>query len=237
MKFRNAEPGEIDFFVGAACEKDVPTEALKSLLFPLLTMLINAFSVRSKDLIVATAPQQLYRLGGDGEAQMDSGMRVQVRSRPTLSESTIASAFPAFFEALAKLSPEDSRRVAVAMRRYQSSMSEADPVDRFCDLWEVCEFLAKCIRRPNGKSVGGKVDFTIAYGVGLQIGEKPDAVLRNVVQPLYDIRKDLVHNAIEDPSKFIGMTDILERVAEQLIRFTFAMAREPDAQINMLLSS
>lgn len=237
VKFRNVERGEIDFFVGIDCENDVPTETLKSLLSPVLTTFISTFSVRLGDIIVATAPHQLYRLGDNGEAQMDHGMMAAVRSRPTIADTGISSAFPAFFETWNKLSPEDSRRVGVAMRRYQNSMSEADPVDRFCDLWEVCEFLAKCIRKPNGRAVGGKIDSVIAYGVGLQIDRKPDIVLRRIVKPLYDMRKDLVHNAIEDASKFIAMTSVLERVAVQLIRFTFAMGAEPDAQIDRLLSS
>lgn len=75
----------------------------------------------------------------------------------------------------------------------------------------------------------------IAYGISTQMGLPKEVVLKKLIQPLYDVRKDLVHNAVEDPSGFNELTNVLEDVTIQLIRLVFRMGDEAAHHINRVL--
>jgi hypothetical protein len=240
VNFRNVEPGEIDFFVGVGCSKEVPMDALERALPPLIVTFMVSLATRLGDIIVTTAPPQLSKVMDCSQSKMESRFNVYVRNRPTLAPETIEATFPAFFDIVTKMSAENSRRVAVAMRRYQSSMSETDPVDRFCDLWETCEFLAECAKsahRDAGRKIGGHIDFTIAFVVASNMGRNRNDVHAKAIKKLYDIRGDLVHNAVEDPEGILGMVHVMEDVAVQMIRYTFSMGQGSAPHLEKMLAT
>lgn len=235
--FRNAEQGEIDFFIGAGCSKDVPLDVLETALSNLIVTFMMSLATRPGDLIVATAPPLLSKVLDNGQYQTHTGLNVYVRNKPRLAPEVIEAAFPAFFNTITKLSAENSRRFAVAMRRYQSSMSETDPVDRFCDLWEACEFLARCARTHDGKKIGGHIDSIIAFVIASNMGRNRNDIHTKAIKKLYDIRGDLAHNAVEDPEGFQGMVHVMEEAAVQMIRYTFSMGPEIAPHLERILAN
>lgn len=237
VSFRNVEPGEVDFFIGVVCLREVPMDVLRDYLSPLVVMFIMSLATRLDDVIVMTAPPMLSKLMGDGRSQVRAALKVEVRDRPRLTPEAIQAAFPAFFDAVANLNAEKKRLVAVAMRRYQDSMSETDLVDRFCDLWETCEFLGKCVQTDSGRKVGGHTDSVIAFVVASVMRRNRNHGHTKAIGRLYDIRKDLVHNAVEDPEGFEGMVQVMEEVAAQMIRYTFSIGPGSAPHLERMLAS
>ena len=111
-------------------------------------------------------------------------------------------------------SDEERERVRVASRRYHSAIIENDLVDRFCDLWEACEFMAP----RKSRQVKGKLSERISYDLANQLSISKADLENRYIKPYYDLRNDIVHNAVELPDKIREAVKVLEVLAAQMIR-------------------
>ena len=109
---------------------------------------------------------------------------------------------------------DEAAYLDVACRRFITAIQEADPIDKFCDFWEVCEFLSKNLHRKGLSTPVARVAKVLSDHT-----KKRKADLdKLIVQPLYSIRIDIVHNTIEKPEKIDGKLLLLEEVARELIK-------------------
>ena len=86
-----------------------------------------------------------------------------------------------------------------------SGKQESDPIDRYCDFWEACEFLCKAPKF--------KPDHRLAKMLEDATGMNQNFLKTKIVGRLYDLRKDIVHNAIEDIERIKKAAVILEDIA------------------------
>jgi hypothetical protein len=63
-----------------------------------------------------------------------------VRERRSVTSELASQAAEIFVADRAGMSPLEARALAVVARSYLTSLSEADQVNKYCDLWESCEF-------------------------------------------------------------------------------------------------
>ena len=95
----------------------------------------------------------------------------------------------------------------------------------------------KDLKAKDGKRIKGQgCAPRIAYAVAQQT-QLPRNRLTVLVNYLYKIRNDVVHNSIENPDRFDSMTTFLELVAEQTFRFRFSMTPTPCAELANYLST
>lgn len=236
VEFRHAERGELDFVLGIATGEPIPSDALERALSPFLTAVVTGMAFKLDDRIINTAPLQIYRVLENGQMQFATSVKVRVEDRKVISSELIESTAPEILATLFTKGREGGNRIAAAARRYENSMRERDYIDRFSDLWEACEFIAQGAVRGDGRKVGGKVDSKIAYILGRAIGVEQDLLLKNVVGPLYNTRKDLVHNAVDNPEELAEQVSALEEVAEHLIRFSLCLGASRTMHIEKMLA-
>jgi hypothetical protein len=170
------------------------------------------------DFIVPTLSPQIGTLLDDGKKQMAASHTVLAMDKPLVTADNLKGTFPNFFNAIRSESPERQGCIAVAARRYINSLSETDPIDRFSDLWEACEFLVKGLSQNDGSPIKErKPELRIEYVVWQQT-ELPRQKLHSLVKKLYRIRNDLVHNAMEDPHDFESKLSLLDELAKHVLR-------------------
>lgn len=106
------------------------------------------------------------------------------------------------------------------------SITETNEIDKYCDLWETCEFATLGV---NAK--GGKVG-RIAQALSDHIGKiNPLFSKRNVennlrIKELYETRGAIVHNAIQNPLMLQESSRLLSEIALELIRFRLDLPYE-----------
>lgn len=102
-----------------------------------------------------------------------------------------------------------------------------DSVDRFCDAWEICEILSKQVR------ARGTVVSRVATAIAAHIGVKKEVAEKRLrLTMIYSIRKDLVHNGIEEPFKMVEGLPLVENIALELLRQQFALKYEGNSVID-----
>ena len=131
-----------------------------------------------------------------------------------------------------KVSP---RVMELALRRYFTSQAEPDPVDAFCDLWECLEFLSPKISG-NKWAIEGRIGHYLAQHSGVKKGK----IMNEWLRPLYDIRKDIVHNANENQEIIENSLHRISAIARAMIRHHLGLpykidpAMMPDSKPNRL---
>jgi Apea-like HEPN len=218
FKYKHADPGEVDFFIGIQCQQEVSSEILQRTFAPILTALVACASIYLEDFVVPVSRPQLRKLIDTGKAEHSASYLIHCMERPTIAEDDLRKMFPQVVNRLGSLAEEQQRRIVVAARRYVSSFGEEDPIDRYCDLWEAAEFLVKELKQRDGRRIRGNVVSRVAYAVAQQTG-LPARRLNAAIGQLYNIRNDVVHNAVEEPLKLDEMTRYMEIVTVQTFRF------------------
>lgn len=236
FKFNNAAPGEIDFFVGIQCQSAISPKLLQDSAEPFLEALVASASIYLDDFVVPVTPSHLLTSMDTGEKQQTNSYVVRALARPTISREDIKRVFQQFFSQVQILEPERRRGLVVAARRYLSSFGEVDPIDRYCDLWEACEFLVRNLTETSGRKIKGGITARMAYAVARQTGLSKPRLDTHLAQPLYEIRKNIVHNAIDDPEGFDHMTRYIEVTVNQIFRFVLGMPPAPSPELGELLA-
>jgi hypothetical protein len=100
-------------------------------------------------------------------------------------------------------------------------------------MWEACEFLVKDLSQRDGRRIKGGTSPVprIAYAVSEQTG-LPRRELHRVVNKLYAVRKDIVHNAVEDPLNFEQMLVLLDEITKQILRYALGMEGMPPINLS-----
>jgi hypothetical protein len=122
--------------------------------------------------------------------------------------------------------------LSAAARRFTSAVAESDSVDRYCDLWETCEFAT--LHEPGAK--GGVVG-RIAQALTNRLkAHHPKLTKRRTenaltLRALHKTRGRVVHEASESPADLAGSTRLLEAIAAELLRRNFNLPYTPNGVI------
>lgn len=225
------ECGEIDLRILVYSDEPFDFEVLEDVFPRFLHMLIAYFNYLFKDALIPVAPLQMVRPDSPGTVTCQPLPRV-VRSlaRSEYEEDFVKQALSRLAASSAPLSSTDLNILHVAARRMLAAQREEDLVDRYCDLWEVCEFLSQDV-----KAKGGKVG-RIAQALSDCIG-KPKAKIENGLglRELFSIRGAVVHEGVEDDQALRQNIDVLEAIASQLFRSKLGLAYRGSQTIDRLL--
>jgi hypothetical protein len=119
----------------------------------------------------------------------------------------------------------EKERIALdtAMRRYLTSLTEMDEVDKFSDLWETCEFATFDVKAKG--TIVSRISQALTNQMQRANIRRSKATVENTLQirTLYQVRKDLVHNAVENPARLQEHTALLSEIAVELIRFRLGL--------------
>ena len=118
-----------------------------------------------------------------------------VRQHRSIEVQEANSIIHNFLQQKAGMQAEEAAYLDVASRRFIPAIQETDPIDKFCDFWEVCEFLSKNL---HGKGLSTPVT-RVAKVLSDHTKKRKADLDKLIVQPLYSIRINIVHNAIENP--------------------------------------
>ena len=215
---KRARQGEIDIQIGLASPHEISFEQVYTLISPFALSLAAALSLTFNDLVLPVAPLQIRTVGSDGTSQIQNDMLMSVRTREDISAAEIASFLDMVSANRSAKSEEEQASLDVALRRFLSSLGEDDPIDRFCDLWEACEFLAK--RTKAKGDVVSRIAQTLADHTRLNKKKLENGLS---LRELYSFRSDLVHNAIEHPDRLDGHTRVLEAITRELLKYRLGM--------------
>jgi len=221
----NYEPpyeGDIDIQLHIGSEVALPTDQLTTVASQVCSSALAYMNLAVGDLATPVAPVQVRELVGSGWKFL-STVSLAVRAREPIALESAAEFVERFAESRVALSPVEARALDVAARRYLTSQTETDPVDRYCDLWESCEF-ATMFERAKGGKVGRIAQ---ALATHLTSSRRPIAKARVEtlldIHELYDARGRIVHEAIDAPDEFERKTQLLEAIAAELLRFRFKL--------------
>ena len=84
---------------------------------------------------------QVWKIAESGTAEVENLIKINVRDRKSFGEDLLQDTILSFLGKRTNLSEKEGKAFDAAARRYLSSVTEDDPIDRYCDLWESCEFI------------------------------------------------------------------------------------------------
>ncbi len=169
VEFEHTSPqqGEIDIQLHIGARSEVPEAQLEGLTSSLSYSVLSYINVALGDLLVPVAPMQVRRLFGQKQSEFENKITVTVRNRRQFSTELLAEELDNFVGLRSQLSEEEEVALDAAMRRYLSSSTEMDVVDKFCDLWEVCEFTTYNVKAKGGKV--GRISQTLTEQMGTAV--------------------------------------------------------------------
>jgi hypothetical protein len=175
--------------------------------------------------------------GSDRTLKLPLTIRLEARPRSTVSMAQLGLAFDRFCALVANISIEELQGLAVASRRMNNAMLEEDVIDKYCDFWECCEFLA-----PAGKTVLGvrlprakDAAITELLCNYVHPSKRTRHLVRDKIHEGYMIRNDLVHNAVENPERVDQSMKLISEMAFQLFRYRVGIPFEATPELASLL--
>jgi len=231
LKYEHAYQGEIDIFLKIGSDENVSYQILDEIFHPIARSIATYMGITLDDFILPVAPVRISKLK-NGTAETLSDVIVEVKNRPDNTIEIIREKFQSFSRNIMIKSKEERIAYDVACRRYLSSFEEIDLIDRYCDLWEVCEFLT-IETKAKGKKVG-KIAKELANYIG---ASKSDVENKLEIKEIYDVRNDIVHNAIEQPEKVNKKLKILKEISRNLILSKSGEAYKGSKLIDEMLES
>jgi hypothetical protein len=214
--------GDIDIQLHIGSPSPLPTNQLTTVASQVCTSALAFFNLALGDFATPVAPVQVREFIGTGW-QFANTIALAVRNRHSVTPESATDAVHRFSKKRVALPATEARALDVAARRYLTSLAETDPVDKYCDLWESCEF-STMFERAKGGKVG-----RIAQALASHLANcgRPLAKARVEtsldIKGLYDARGRIVHEAIESPDQFHEKTRLLEAVAAELLRYRFGL--------------
>jgi hypothetical protein len=208
------ERGEIDLAI--LVEESMGMDAKESFrrFHHLLPALASVIGHTTDNLLIPIAEPQLID-GNTSTQHLGIEVRAARCTPPGILANIIESAARAIAEIYSEQEGEEKiRRIGLAARRLFDSKAEMDVIDAFCDLWEACEFLCPRPSRPPRYKISDRIALAISDYTGFHLPQ----IRSSLIDVAYDIRKDIVHEAIEDESKVRSMVPVLEEVVSLLIR-------------------
>ena len=125
---------------------------------------------------------------------------------------------------------------AAAARRFNSSLKEADGVDRFCDLWECWHFLAMDVSIPGWKiRSGDKMVARISYVLAGILNVQQETLEKKLVEQLFRVRCDIVKKAKDESAIAVNSASDLEQIARVLLRHYIGLPFKSDQMAEVLV--
>jgi hypothetical protein len=218
IQYQYAKQGDIDLSIESEVAEPVGVNALTRSLAPLLHGLQAYIHLATGDWLVAETPPQTAAAVGHGQRRFETEMRLAVQNRPCHNPEEVGHAMTCFAQARLQMESEEGRALDVALKRYLDGQIELDPIDQFCDYWEGCEFVTRHIRAK------GNVVSRIATGLALHSEHsKPRLETALGLRELYEVRKDLVHNAVERAESLEQAIQRLADICRELIRWRLGL--------------
>ncbi len=225
IELRHQRPlqGEVDIQLHVGASSEVPMPQLKELASSISYSVLSYLNITLGELLVPVAPIQVRTLHEDGSTEFDNSISVLVQERKQFTPDVLKTALHEFVKSRLAMAQTEKVALDAAMRRYLTSLTEEDPIDKYCDLWEACEFSTGDIRAKGDvvSRIGEALTRQMRRG-NLQRAKR-HVENRLQIRTLYQIRKDLVHNAIENPEKLEEYTKLLSAITLELIRFRLAL--------------
>ena len=235
-------PGEIDLLVGLVIDDPDDAAIARNLLGYFSYLPVFFAHDLFEEMAEPMGQPQISWHSGGATARNHSAASTPIFKVPhlQLDDDKIGEVFDLISCTIAPntVSP---RVMELALRRYFTAQAESDPVDAFCDLWECLEFLApRIVDDPKLAKNKGKIDARIGHHLALHCGVKKDKIIKEWVRPLYDIRKDIVHNANENQEIIENSLHRISAIARAMIRHHLGLpcridgAIMPDSKSNRL---
>jgi hypothetical protein len=221
--------GEID--IGLMFSKGQEYMAkLENVLYDVIDISVPFLAATLKDYSVFNASTQMDEFTGDGlNTSSPQTLAVLHQERSRISEESLTEVLDRLCLLVETMSIETLRGLAVACRRLNSAALETDIIDKYCDFWECCEFLAPSGRRVNEEKLPRAKDAAITHLLCnyVQPSKHSRLIIRNKIHNIYIVRNDLVHNAMEDPDVVKENLALLDEIASHLFRYRVGVPFEP----------
>lgn len=232
--FSAAKPGEVDLLLGIRVYGKLSSEFLLEKIGPLANIIPILFLLLKRDFLVPLGREQITEKKDD---KSYSGITDEIpvtviqREKPKLSADDIDSVLKTCIEIISTEDQSRLLRTALACKRFTRALTESDIVDKYCDFWECCEFLTRGIYKK------GTIETYVSRAISECKNEKIGFIQKGIVKDIYGTRKNLVHDAIENPSEIHKKIDVLEDIAMTLLRKSLGLAIEPTKALDAKIAS
>jgi len=238
LHYEEPYEGEIDIQLHIGLTHSASPEDLALVASPICISVLALINLTAGEFLVPVAPLQVRALADHG-SQLSDAVVIAVQRRPEIVMDSVKEAIERFVRLRSGLDRDSAQAVTVAARRYVTSQTEMDPIDRYCDLWECCEFATLFV-----KASGGKVG-RVAQALTSHWNQTSDrSQLRKAdveraldIKHLYDVRGRIVHEALDAPGELAARTDLLEDVAAELLRHSLGVPFSSKGRVFDRLSS
>jgi hypothetical protein len=87
FSYKNAGPGEVDFWAGIQCDSDLPVALIERECTPHLTSLVACANIYLDDFIAPVMPARLLRILDDGQRQLAASYSILAKEKPKNPEA------------------------------------------------------------------------------------------------------------------------------------------------------
>ncbi len=219
-KLIKPKQGEVDLYISCNLEsgQEINIDKLYSLVVPIMPALVLYFSNLVGDVVVPVGrPEGMQRSGTNSTLASNNASSMTLLPRPRIQNNALHYALNGCAHFSENLSRAEALEIGTAAKRIMSGRQEFDPVDKYCDYWEACEFLCKAPKF--------KPDHRLAKILENATDINQNLLKAKIVGPLYDLRKDIVHNAIEDMNRIKRAIPIIEDIASLVFGYRCGLRR------------
>jgi hypothetical protein len=193
LESQSAREDELDVGVLVFTEEKIELHDLIVAFSPTLIKMISFTNLQLGDLAASRSRVTGFEFL-DGTCHSQGKLVIRVHDKVKVSEDDIRNVMSDFAKFEKNSDDATSSRFAAAGRRLITSVSENDATDRYCDLWEACEFILK---DKHETRIGGKIVKKISKKIHEITGVDLNKVENDLVRKLYIIRCNVVHNAFD----------------------------------------
>lgn len=230
MVHKYPREGEVDIQLHILTMGNYSTDRLKDIVENISYSVLTYLNIYAGELLIPVAPIQIRKLD-ESKSGFTNLVEIFVKERKTYSVEFLEDVIEKFIFIRNRMSKEETASLDAAMRRYLDSITETSEIDKYCDLWEACEFGTIGL---SGK--GGKVGKIAQALSNHMIKVNPIFTKRSLenklkIKELYNTRGAIVHNAIQNPQELQERTKLLSEIALEIIKFRLDVSYEKNSVI------
>lgn len=210
--------GEIDVQLHIGAIKQLDVKEVDHFINSVAYSVISYINIVMNEFIIPVAPLQIRSCDEEG-SRFENDIYLACRERPVIKKEELEKVLKNYIEHRRPMTSEDERIIDVAMRRFLSAQNETDIIDKYCDLWEVCEFISFVTNAKGGKV--GKIAKCLADHISASGNNVSKAKIENFlnIKKIYKIRGSIVHNAVDNPELVKSNLPLLNEMALELIKY------------------
>lgn len=222
--------GEVDIQLHIETTLNHSTDKIKDIVENISFSVLTYLNITAGELLIPVAPIQIRKLE-ENKSEFNNLVEIFIKERKTYSVEFLQDVIEKFIIIRDRMPREDTASLDAAMRRYLDSITETSKIDKYCDLWEACEFGTIGL-----KGKGGKVGKLAQALSNHMVKTNPIFTKRSLenklkIKELYKTRGAIVHNAIQNPQKLQERTKLLSEIALEIIRFRLDVPYEKNCVI------